>query len=105
MSTHYSLIITSYSRADTGSRITAALLATKLAACVQVFPVRSAYRWKGKLVKDREHLMLIKARTRRFRKVKETILAHHDYATPEIIALQIDRADAAYARWMAKATR
>jgi uncharacterized protein involved in tolerance to divalent cations len=37
--------------------------------------------------------------------VKETILAHHDYATPEIIALQIDRADAAYARWMAKATR
>ena len=105
MSTPYSLVVTTYSRSDTGSRITAALLAAKLAACVQVLPIQSAYRWKGKLVKDREHLMLIKARTKRFRKVKETILAHHDYETPEIIALRIDRAHAAYARWLAKVTR
>lgn len=105
MSSHYSLVLTTYSRTDTGSRITAALIATKLAACVQILPIQSAYRWKGKLVKDREYLMLIKSRTKRFRKVKETILAHHDYETPEIISLRIDRAHAAYARWMAKATR
>jgi periplasmic divalent cation tolerance protein len=105
VSTPFSLVLTTYSRSETGSRITAALLSTRLAACVQVFPMRSAYRWKGKLVKEREYLMLIKARTKRFGKVKETILANHDYETPEVIALRIDRVHSAYGRWMSKVTR
>jgi periplasmic divalent cation tolerance protein len=105
MSTSYSIVITTYSRTDTGSRITAALLAAKLAACIQVFPIRSSYAWKGKIVRDREFLMLIKARSKRFGKVKEIILEHHDYETPEIVSVRIERAHAAYLRWIAKATR
>ncbi len=105
MSTHYSIVLTTYSRKETGARITAALLAAKLAACVQVFPINSAYHWKGKIAKDREFLMLIKSRSKRFNQVKETILAHHDYKTPEIISLRIDRGFAGYLRWMGKTTR
>jgi periplasmic divalent cation tolerance protein len=105
MSTSYSIVLTTFSRKETGARITAALLAAKLAACIQVFPIRSSYPWQGKIARDREFLMLIKARSKRFTKVKETILAHHDYKTPEIISLRIDRGFAGYLRWMGKATR
>ncbi len=105
MSSTYSIVLTTYSRKVTGSRITTALLAAKLAACIQVFPIRSAYFWKGKIARDREFLMLIKARSKRFNQVKETILEHHDYKTPEIISLRIDRGFAGYLRWMGKVTR
>jgi uncharacterized protein involved in tolerance to divalent cations len=54
MSTSYSIVVTTYSKEETGSRIIDALLSAKLAACVQVVPIRSFYTWKGKVLKDRE---------------------------------------------------
>ena len=105
MSAHHSIVITTYSREKTGSRIIEALLAARLAACVQVFPIRSHYVWKGKVSRDREHLMLIKAKSKHFAKIKETILANHDYKLPEIVSVRIGRGSAAYLGWIDKVTR
>jgi periplasmic divalent cation tolerance protein len=105
MSTAYSIVITTYSKEKTGSRIIKALLAAKLAACVQVFPIRSFYEWKGKVSRDREHLMLIKAKSKRFAEIRETILANHDYELPEIVSVRIDRGSADYLGWIGKVTK
>jgi len=105
MSTRHCVIVTSYSKARTGSKIINALLARRLAACIQVFPVRSFYKWKGRLSRDRENLMLIKARSRDFDRVKRAILENHDYEVPEVISLRIDRGFAAYLDWMDKVTK
>lgn len=104
MGTCYCVIVTTYSKARTGSRIINALLARRLAACIQVFPIRSFYRWKGGLSKDRENLMLIKARSRDFDKIKGAILENHDYEVPEIISMRIDKGFAAYLDWMDEVT-
>ena len=100
MSTSYSIVVTTYSKEETGSRIIDALLSATLAACVQVVPIRSFYTWKGKVLKDREKLMLIKARSGDFGKIRATILGNHDYELPEIISVRIDRGLAGSLRWI-----
>jgi periplasmic divalent cation tolerance protein len=104
MSTRHCIIVTSYSKARTASKIIDALLSRRLAACIQVFPVRSFYKWKGRLSRDRENLMLIKARSRDFDKIKGVILEYHDYEVPEIISVRIDKGFAAYLDWMDEVT-
>ncbi len=100
MRERHCIVLTTFSRAGTGSRIADALLAAKLAACIQVLPIRSIYPWKGKISRASEKLMLIKARSVNFGKVASTILANHDYEVPEIVSIRIDRGSAGYLRWM-----
>jgi periplasmic divalent cation tolerance protein len=105
MSKSYSIVITTYSKGKTGSRITEALLAARLAACVQVCPIRSSYTWKGKVVEARESLMLIKARSSDFERIKAVILRHHDYEVPEIVSVRIARGSARYLAWIGSVTK
>lgn len=104
MRIRYCLIVTTYSKARTGSNIIDALLAERLAACIQVVPITSFYTWKGRRARSRESLLLIKARARDFGLVESAILRNHDYEIPEIVSLPVDRGFAAYLGWMAKAT-
>lgn len=104
MSTRYCIVVTSYSKAQTGSRIVGALLGAKLAACIQVLPIRSFYTWKGRRARARENLMLIKARARDFERIERAILESHDYEVPEIISVPIERGFAGYLAWMREAT-
>jgi periplasmic divalent cation tolerance protein len=85
-------------------RIADELLASRLAACVQVLPIRSIYTWKGKTVREGETLMLIKAKASDFESIKETILKLHDYEVPEVISLAIDQGSEVYLRWITEVT-
>ncbi len=104
MSTRYSVIVTSYSRASTGSKIIDTLLERRLAACVQVIPMQSHYTWKGRRLRAGEKLLLIKARARDFARIERAILENHDYELPEIISLRVDRGFSGYLKWIAAST-
>jgi periplasmic divalent cation tolerance protein len=83
-------------------RIARSLVAGRLAACVNVAgaPVESIYRWKGKVERASERLLIIKTTNSRFRKVRDAVLKLHSYDVPEIIALPIVAGDANYLRWL-----
>jgi uncharacterized protein involved in tolerance to divalent cations len=85
-------------------RIAEALLARHLAACVQMLPIASRYRWKDELVRDDEILLLIKTRATLFEEVAAEIRAVHSYETPEIISTLVDRASPDYLSWLADNT-
>ncbi len=99
------IVLTTYAREKTGAKIIGALLEAKRAACVQSLPVRSVYRWKGSVMKDREHLMLIKARATDFRAIREIILNNHDYDLPEVVSVRIDQGSARYLDWIDRVTQ
>jgi periplasmic divalent cation tolerance protein len=105
MSTNYCIVATTYSKDGTGSKIIDTLLAARLAACVQVVPISSFYTWKGKFLKAREKLMLIKAKSKDFEEVKGAILESHDYELPEIVSMRIDKGFGAYLGWMDEVTK
>ena len=77
------------------------LVGEQLAACVNILsPVRSIYRWEGKLADDREWLLVIKTRAERFPAVEARVKALHSYQVPEVIALPIVQGSGEYLRWL-----
>jgi len=82
-------------------RIAAALVARRLAACVQVTgPVDSTFRWKDQVETSQEWRCLIKTSRARFADVEQTIRELHTYEVPEIIGVPIVVGNASYLEWL-----
>lgn len=78
----------------------------RLAACVNILrsPVESHYRWKGKVEKARELLLLIKTTARRLGGLEREVKRLHSYDVPEFIALPIVSGSKAYLDWLDEST-
>ncbi len=77
------------------------LVKQRLAACVNILPaVSSIYRWKGKLHKDRESLLVIKTTSARFKALKTAVLKQHPYELPEVIAVKLAHGHKPYLDWI-----
>lgn len=77
------------------------VVASKLAACVSIVPgVQSIYRWKGKVLKAQEVLLIMKSTKPRYHALEKTVKAMHTYETPEIIALPIKTGLGQYIEWV-----
>lgn len=82
-------------------KIAKRLVEAQLAACVNISqPIRSVYRWEGKLADDKEYLLLIKSTRPLFPEIKAAISKIHSYHTPEIICLPIIDGSRNYLQWL-----
>jgi periplasmic divalent cation tolerance protein len=98
------ILVTTGSEAE-AETIATTLVAEQLVACVNLLnPIRSLYRWEGKLVDDREWLLMIKTQAELFSAVEARIKTLHSYQVPEVIALPILAGSDAYLRWISDTT-
>lgn len=85
--------------------IATVLLEERLAACVNVTsPVRSLYRWEGRIADDREWQLIIKTQARLFEALAARVRALHSYDVPEVIALPVLAGTADYIDWIQNET-
>src|SRR5712675_2163531 len=62
----------------------------KLAACANIVSrVESIYRWKGKVERAREVLVIMKTTATRLRELEREVKRLHSYDVPEFIVLPI----------------
>ncbi len=103
MSTEALLVFTTFPDAGKAREVGRALVAEKLAACVNVLiaPVASIYTWQGKLEENDETLALIKTTHAAYPKLADRLRALHPYEVPEIIAIEIAAGLPAYLQWLA----
>jgi len=95
------VVLSTVGGADEAERIAERLVEQGLAACVNVLPdAISIYRWKGRVERDEERLLLIKTRAERFEALREAILSLHPYEVPEIVALPIAAGHEPYLAWL-----
>ena len=86
--------------------IAGALLDERLAACVTIGgPIRSVYRWQGRIADDREWQLVIKTRVALFDALADRVRALHSYDVPEIIGLPVTAGSPPYLAWLDDATR
>jgi len=82
-------------------RIAKHLIEERLAACVNITPpVRSIYRWEGRIAQDQEVLMIIKSTRELFPELKAAVSKHHSYKIPEVLCLPIVDGSEEYLEWM-----
>jgi periplasmic divalent cation tolerance protein len=99
------LVITNLPDRAVAERMADALVAKRLAACVNVLaPCRSVYRWQADVQHDEEHPMLIKTTDERYAELEAEIRALHPYELPEIIAVPIGRGLPGYLAWVVEET-
>ena len=97
---HYQ-VLTAAGSEDEAATIADALLDRRLAACVQVVgPIRSRYRWKGRVESADEWLLLAKTTAGAVGEAMAEIGRRHSYETPEVTATPIVAGSAGYLGWI-----
>jgi periplasmic divalent cation tolerance protein len=89
-------------RGRTADSLARGLIEGRLAGCVNVVPgVVSHYRWKGRLVRGKEALLIVKTSAGKIPALKRHLAANHPYAVPELLALKITEGSRPYLSWLA----
>jgi periplasmic divalent cation tolerance protein len=83
-------------------RIARVVVTKRLAACINIVlsPVESVYRWKNKVEKAREVLLLIKTTANLLAGLEREVKRLHSYENPEFIALPITAGSREYLSWL-----
>lgn len=99
-------VLTNCPDAETAEHIANAVVAQRLAACVNILPpCRSLYHWEGKVEQAVEVPLLIKTTSACYDALEAAIRALHPYQIPEIVALPVAHGLPAYLQWVADETR
>ena len=82
------------------SKLAGLIVDERLAACVQITPIHSVYRWKGRVEKADELLLVAKTPARLAPRLMRFIRRHHTYELPEITVMPIAGGLAPYLDWI-----
>ncbi|HUI21160.1 MAG TPA: divalent-cation tolerance protein CutA [Methylocella sp.] len=104
MPTALAIVVTTCADKANAELIAMSLVEKSLAACVQMFPIASVYRWEGAVQKADEWMLLCKTKTADYAKVEAAIRAIHPYSNPEIVEIAIERGAQAYLDWIFSVT-
>lgn len=97
------LVLTTCPDQAVAERLATALLDRRQAACVsRIAGLASWYRWHGRIQRDDELLLLIKAPRAQYPAIEATLRELHPYEVPEILALPVAAGLPAYLAWLAE---
>jgi len=95
------LALSTFPDAETARRISKQLVTEQFAACANILPaVKSIYRWKEKIERAGETLVLFKTSEDRQSAFQEKLRSLHPYEVPEIIFLPVISGLPDYLRWV-----
>ena len=100
----YVLVLTTFP-VDGADTLAIALVEERLAACVNVLePMRSVYRWNGRVETSIERQVIIKAAAAKVTALEVRVKQLHPYDLPEFIVLGIDSGSHAYLAWLGESS-
>ena len=100
-SSSFVIVLTTFPADQDPTPLATALVDERLAACVNVLPpMRSIYRWEGKVEDAVEHQLVIKTRGERVEAVKARLATLHPYEVPEVLIISVAGGAEAYLAWI-----
>ncbi len=82
------------------------LLKERLIGCANIIPkINSIYRWKNRLQKENEALLIAKTQSKLADKAIERIRAFHSYEVPCILSLKIGKGNKDFLKWLEGETK
>jgi periplasmic divalent cation tolerance protein len=93
-------VFTTVSSNDEAELLARAAVDRRLAACVQVEPIHSTYRWQGAIASDPEVRLMFKTSRALYPGLQALLEELHPYEVPAIFALPVVEASAEYEAWL-----
>lgn len=105
MMTEYIIVFITSPNEKESAGIAHTLVGERLAACVNIIqPVRSIYRWQGRIEDEQEVLMIVKTKKTLFEPLQARVKELHSYSVPEIISFPLTEGNEAYLNWLGQET-
>jgi len=97
------IALSTFANKKQAQKISKELIEEGLAACVNIIEkVDSIYKWKNKIVSEKEVMVIIKTLKLNQQKLKKFISNKHTYDNPELIFISIDDGLKKYLKWIEK---
>ncbi len=103
---YYILVFVTTSSLKEANLIANHLVEKRLAACVNIISnINSIFRWKGKLDRAKEHLLIIKSRKVLLNRLIRSVKKLHSYEVPEVIAIPLIGGNSEFLNWIKKSVK
>lgn len=100
----YSMVYSTAPNEAEGQRIGRHVIGKRLAACVNIFPIKSIYWWKGKIEEDEEHVLIFKTRSKLVSQVIQEIENECTYDLPCAVSYEMSGGNEKYLKWIEEST-
>lgn len=94
------IVVTTFPDAPQARAFARRVVESRLAACVQVIPVHSVFRWKNKVETVSEFRLEAKTTATQAPHLMSFIRHHHPYELPEIIRFKLPDGSPEYLHWI-----
>ncbi len=102
----YRIVLVTCASVPEARKIGRSAVEKKLAACANIVTgVESIYRWKGKMERAREALVVMKTTAGRLRELEKDVKRVHSYEVPEFVVLPIVAGSREYLEWVGENAR
>ena len=106
MATSYRVVLVSVPRGGKAEALAEGIVEARLAACVNILPgAVSLYRWKGRVRRDAESLLVIKTTVSKLKTLERWVKARHPYEVAEFVALPVSSGSKEYLSWLDEQVR
>jgi periplasmic divalent cation tolerance protein len=103
--TQYCLVYITAKDEEEAQIIGKALVEEKLAACVNIHPIRSIFRWQGEINQEDEMAILAKTRAELANEVISRVKELHSYEVPCIVVLPLETGNPDFLEWISQSTK
>jgi periplasmic divalent cation tolerance protein len=100
----YCIVTTTCPNEGEAKELAQKLINENLAACVQLSPITSYYTWHKKTCIEPEIRLVIKTRTKLYKKIERFIKKHHSYDVPQIVQTPVTDGSDDYLNWIDETT-
>ncbi len=102
----YRIVLVTCASVAEARRIGRSAVEKKLTACANIVTgVESIYRWKGKVERAREVLVVMKTMAEGLRELEREVKRMHSYEAPEFVAVPIVAGSREYLKWIRENAR
>ncbi|MFJ2579898.1 divalent-cation tolerance protein CutA [Kitasatospora aureofaciens] len=98
------VVTTTHETEVQASVLASAAVRERLAACAQVYPVRSVYWWEGEVQDAEEWRIDLKTRAELADRLSAFLADRHSYEMPEVIAVPVVGGSPGYLAWVTAET-
>jgi len=96
----FSIVYITAANLEEADKIGKTLVTERLAACVNIFPIRSIFRWKEKIDEANEYGMIVKTKSKKIKEIERRVEELHSYEIPCVVSFRMDEGSDDYLEWI-----